>query len=287
MQYISEAYSTLKDKSRRAEYDRKASQASSNKSSSSSSSGGQERGTHTTYEDIMAEVLRRMQAEAEIKRKKAEAEIEELKRKFRKEFTESFFGGKENSTNQENKESEKEKRYSHEEQIPKKEKGGLRETAAKEARNGALSYSMFIDTLRREKVPNVDDLINSAEVISAISAEAIKKIDLSLYWYDSYIKDWFKYGGHNFDRQTIHKSPKVKEALLNQACKKATEGAHWFKNFADECEKYHVLDKQVLLKDEKILKILRDKAKHELSHGAFSYGLYLRQWREVGIEIEI
>lgn len=288
MQYISEAYSTLKDKKRREKYDEKSSQNSSRKSYSGSSSSRSEGRAYANYDDFVDELLKRMRAETEEKRRKLDAEIEELKRRFKEGGAEYSFNSKGSSASQKNKESAR-KNPTWEEQTPKKEKEGLKDVAAKEARNGHISYHIFIDSLKRESVPGVDDLINSSEVISAISDEAVKSINgnRNLYFYESYIERWLREKIPNFDRTRIDKSPKIEEALLNKARDIAGEGAYWFKSFFDDCEKYHLIDKRILLNDEKILKILRDKAREELSHGPFSFGLYLRQWREIGIEIEI
>lgn len=260
MKLISEAYSTLKDPSKRAQY-------------SPAHPSTFERGQSSFYDDIF----------------RGGSNFEDL-------YADIFGRGRGGRTGFQNQNPDdlarsmgyRDFRHHMDESRRKKEERKtnpeiVKEEAVKKARSAAYQFESYVKELKEEGITNADNLINTKEVIDVILQSALAKARSAAYMYGSYIKDWEKLG---FDRRQTDSHPELVALVLRESLQKAKSAPYLYGSYVKSWAEEGFDRKKADLNPD-LINLISAELLSKAKSAAYVFESYLRNWKEENPNLDI
>lgn len=160
----------------------------------------------------------------------------------------------------------------------------VRDEAITKVKSGAYFFGSFIDECKKEGIPNVENLIHNEKIVRTIVDESVSKGKTGAYFYGSYMEEWVKVG---FNRKQADSNPALLSLIRAELLSKARTGAYFFQSYLDEWKKQNPnLNTQELANGQEILNLLKEQAQGKKRTGEYFYNSFLDEWRKAGVDIE-
>jgi hypothetical protein len=158
----------------------------------------------------------------------------------------------------------------------------LNEAVAK-VRGGGYFFKNFIDSARREGIPDVDNFIRNEKVVKAILDESVSKARVGAHFYGSYIEGWVTNVG--FDRKQADLNPALLSLIHADLESKAKISAYFFTSHLDNWAQNNPnLTREEFTNTPELISALREQAsKKRISE--YSYNRFLDDWRNAGVDV--